>query len=151
MSLFVVPDVAKLSKPIDRKIGGDGMTRLLTKSDIMLQEPYVSQLWTKSLTSLLQLLEAPTLVEQEGPDELYTLDIEEGGYQTQFAKLTTSNPLPEDPTAGLPDCPIFLAQQIMAMPVEKRQIVKTLLSHSPEATQYLPKYFASANISLDQL
>lgn len=152
MNLFVVPDISKLVKSLDRKIGGDGMTRLLTKSDLMLQEPYVSQLWTKCLLSLLRLLEIPVLVEQEGPDELYTLDIEEGAqYQTQFAKLVTSNPVPEDPTRGLPDCPIFLAQQTMAMPAEKRHIVKTLLGQIPEATQFLPKYFAAANISLDQL
>ncbi|KAG2207684.1 hypothetical protein INT47_011804 [Mucor saturninus] len=151
MGLFVVPDLSKLVKPLDRKLGGSGMIRLLTKSDLMLVEPYVSQLWTKSLLSLLALLETPVAVESDGPDELYTFDLDAEGYQTTFAKLATSNPVPQDPTAGLPACQIYLAQQIMSMPADKRAIVKNLLLQSPEATQYLPQYFQAANISLDQL
>lgn len=151
MNLFVLPDLSKLSVVLDRRIAGCGITNLLTKSDLMLQAPYVSQLWGQALMALLALLELPVPVEADGPDELYTLDIEEGGYQTSFAKLTTSNPIPEDPTTGLPVPPIFLAQQIINMPAEKRQVVKSLLSQSPEAQQFLPKYFQQANISLDQL
>ncbi|KAK4517849.1 uncharacterized protein ATC70_001197 [Mucor velutinosus] len=151
MTLFVLPDLSKLSKPLDRKIGGCGMARLLTRSDLMLQAPYVSQLWGQSLLAVLALFELPPAVEVEGLDELYTLDIEEGGYQTTFAKLATSNPVPQDPTSGLPAPPVYLAQQIMAMPADKRQIVKSLVSQSAEASQYLPKYFQQANISLDQL
>lgn len=151
MGLFVLPDLSKLSKPLDRKLGGSGMTRLLTKSDLMLVEPYVSQLWPKALMSLLALLELPVAVEADGPDELYTFDIDAEGYQTTFAKLATSNPVPQDPTAGLPACQIYLAQQIMSMPADKRAIVKNLLLQSAEATQYLPHYFQAANISLDQL
>jgi len=127
MTLFVLPDLSKLSKPLDRKIGGSGMARLLTGSDLMLQAPYVNQLWGQSLLAVLALFELPVAVEADGLDELYTLDIEESGYQTQYAK------------------------QIMAMPAEKRQIVKSLVSQSAEATQFLPKYFQQANISLDQL
>ncbi|KAI9480791.1 MAG: Cse1-domain-containing protein, partial [Benjaminiella poitrasii] len=151
MKLFVLPDLVKLSKPVDRKIGGFGVTCLLTKSEALLQPPYVNQLWSETLMALLALLELPASVDSEGPDELYTLDIEEGGYQTTFAKLATSSPIPDDPTANLPPCPIFLAQQIMAMSAEKRQIVKSLVSQSSDATQCLTKYFQSANISLEQL
>lgn len=151
LALFVLPDIMKLSKPLDRKIGAAGITRLLTRSDSMLQVPYVSELWSRSLMSLLALLELPAAVEADGPDELYTLDIEEGGYQTTFAKLATSSPVLEDPTAGLPAGHIYLAQQIMSMPTEKRQIVKGLISQSADAHAILPKYFQQANISLDQL
>lgn len=150
MLLFVVPDVKKFSKPLDRKIGQAGVTRLLTKSDLMLQEPYVSQLWGEALMSLLSLLELPAAAEDDGPDELYTLDIEETGYQTTFAKLATSAPAPLDPTAGLPESSVYFAQQIMAMPAEKRSIVKSLISQSPDATQCVPKYFQQANIDINQ-
>lgn len=151
MGLFVLPDLPKLSKPADGKLGGSGMTHLLTKSDLMLQQPYVSQLWGQCLLALLKLLEIPVIAETDGPDELYTFDIDAEGYQNTFAKLATSNPVPQDPTAGLPPCQIYLAQQIMAMPAEKRAVVKSLVLQSPEATQFLPQYFASAGISLDQL
>ncbi|GAA5808330.1 hypothetical protein MFLAVUS_001720 [Mucor flavus] len=151
MGLFVLPDLPKLSKSVDGKLGGSGMTHLLTKSDLMLQQPYVSQLWGQCLLALLKLLEIPVVAETDGPDELYTFDIDAEGYQNTFAKLATSNPVPQDPTAGLPPCQIYLAQQIMAMPAEKRAVVKSLVLQSPEATQFLPQYFASAGISLDQL
>lgn len=150
MSLFILPDVTKFSKPLDRKIGGAGIAHLLTKSDLMIQEPYVSQLWNKALLSLLSLLELPVAVEDDGPDELYTLDIEDAGYQTTFAKLATSAPAPLNPTAGLPESSVYFAQQIMSMPTEKRSIVKSLLSQSPEASQFLPKYFQNANIDINQ-
>ncbi|GAA5802690.1 Cse1-domain-containing protein [Helicostylum pulchrum] len=151
MTLFVLPDLPKLSKSLDGKLGGSGMTHLLTKSDTMLQQPYVSQLWGQCLLALLKLLEIPVVAETDGPDELYTFDIDAEGYQNTFAKLATSNPVPQDPTAGLPPCQIYLAQQIMAMPAEKRAVVKSLVLQSPEATQFLPLYFGSAGISLDQL
>ena len=150
MSLFVIPDIGKLAKPVDRKVGGAGMIGLLTKSDLMIQEPYISQLWPKALFSLLSLLEMPAVVEAEGLDELYTLDLEDEGYKTSFTKLATSNPVPEDPTAGLPESSVYFAQQLMAMPVEKKSIVKNLLSQSSDATQCLPKYFQNANIPLNQ-
>jgi exportin-2 (importin alpha re-exporter) len=151
MTLFVLPDVVKVHKPIERKICGCGIVNLLTKSDMMLQEPYVSALWSKALFSLLSLLELPATIEKEEPDELYTLDIEDGGYQTSFTKLASSTPLPEDPAAGLSTSDVYLAQQLVAMSPEKRNIAKSLLSTSQEASQCLPKYFQQANISLDQL
>ncbi|CEP14952.1 hypothetical protein [Parasitella parasitica] len=122
MALFVLPDLSKLSKPLDRKLGGCGMARLLTGSDLMLQTPYVDQLWGQSLLAVLALIELPAAVEADGPDELYTLDFEDGGYQTAYAKLATSSPAPHDPASGLPAPPIYLAQQIMAMPADKRGI-----------------------------
>ncbi|KAI8375933.1 Cse1-domain-containing protein [Radiomyces spectabilis] len=151
MSLFVMPDLNALRDPIDYKTCGIGVVRLLTKSNLMLQEPYASQLWPKVMTSLFQQLELPPVASDEGPDELYTLDIEEGGYQTTFAKLATSAPVRDDPTASLPSCPIYLAQQLVAMPAEKRALVKSLLSQASGAEQFLPKYFENAGLSMSQL
>ncbi|KAI8977279.1 Cse1-domain-containing protein [Mycotypha africana] len=158
MNLFVLPDISRLSKPLDRKIGAAGMVHLLTKSALLLQEPYLSNgLWKQSLLGLLALLELPVSADDdEGPDELYTLDFSEDGaegigYQTTFAKLTTTSPTQRDPTAQLPPAQIYIAQQLMAMPADKRQVIKTLIAQSQEATSILPKYFASANISMDQL
>ncbi|KAI8645460.1 Cse1-domain-containing protein [Parasitella parasitica] len=151
MTLFVLPDLTKLSKPADRKLGGCGMVRLLTGSDLMLQAPYVDQFWRQSLLAVLALFELPVAIEADGPDELYTLDIEDGGYQTAYAKLATSSPVPHNPTSGLPTPPVYFVQQIMAMPADKRGIVKSLTSQSPEATECLAKYFQQANISLNQL
>ncbi|KAI8889248.1 Cse1-domain-containing protein [Backusella circina FSU 941] len=151
MTLFILPDLVKVHNPNERKVCGCGIVNLLTKSDTMLQEPYVSVLWSKVLFSLLSLLELPAALEKDEPDELYTLDIEEGGYQTSFTKLASSAPIPDDPAAGLPSSDVYFAQQLMAMPAEKRNVAKSLLSNSQEASQCLPKYFQNANIPLAQL
>ncbi|KAI8365486.1 Cse1-domain-containing protein [Choanephora cucurbitarum] len=150
MNFFVLPDLSKLHKPIDRRIASVGMTHLLTRSDSMVSPPYSEELWPKSMFALLALLELPAAAETDGPDELYTLDIEEGGYQTTFAKLATSHPIQEDPTANLPISQIYLVQQLVAMPVEKRNVARDLCSKLPEATQCLPAYFERANIPLTQ-
>ncbi|KAF7731911.1 importin-alpha export receptor [Apophysomyces ossiformis] len=151
VTIFIAPDLNALRDPIDYKTCGIGIVRLLTQSDLMLQEPYASQVWPKIFTALLAQLELPPAATDDGPDELYTFDVEEGGYQTTFSKLTTSTPAREDPTASLPPCHIYLAQQLTSMSPEKRAIAKSLLVQVAGANEFLPKYFASAGIPLDQL
>ncbi|KAG0191747.1 importin-alpha export receptor [Apophysomyces sp. BC1034] len=151
VTIFIAPDLNALRDPIDYKTCGIGMVRLLTRSDLMLQDPYANQVWPKVFTSLLGQLELPPATTDDGPDELYTLDLEEGGYQTAFSKLSTSTPARDDPTASLPPCPIYLAQQLASMSPEKRVIVKSLLTQVTGANEFLPKYFASAGIQLSQL
>ncbi|KAI9030863.1 Cse1-domain-containing protein [Phycomyces nitens] len=151
-TIFVIPDLPLVRDPVDKKICGIGLVCLLTQSDAMLQEPYVSSLWTDVFLNLVDQLELAPVIAEDGPDELYTLDLEEeGGYQTSFAKLTTSNPVNEDPVARFPACPIFLAQKLVSMTPERREIVKQLLTKTEEANKYLPKYFESAGISMAQL
>ncbi|KAI8980903.1 Cse1-domain-containing protein [Pilobolus umbonatus] len=149
MTLFVLTDVMKLNDPNDRKLAGAGLIRLLTHSEYVIQTSYDVGLWSKYIYTLLALLELPATVEDEDIDELYTLDIDEGGYQTTFAKLTTANPTIEHPTTSLPPCPIYLVQQLMSMPNDKRRVIMDLLKQSKEAQEFLPKYFLSANVPLD--
>ncbi|KAL0088446.1 Cse1-domain-containing protein [Phycomyces blakesleeanus] len=152
ITIFVIPDLPIVRDPVDKKICGVGLVRLLTQSDAMLQEPYVSGLWTNVFLNLVDQLELAPEIAEDGPDELYTLDLEEeGGYQTSFTKLATSNPVRDDPVAGFPACPIFLAQKLVAMTPERREIVKQLMAKTEEANKYLPKYFESAGISMAQL
>lgn len=126
-TLFIGPDLNVLRDPIDYKVCGIGVVRLLTQSDLMFQEPYLSQVWPKMFTHLLSMLELPPSTTEDGPDELYTFDIEEGGYQTVFAKLATASPARDDPTASYPSCQIYLAQQLVSMSPEKRAAVIKLV------------------------
>ncbi|KAI9492718.1 Cse1-domain-containing protein [Zychaea mexicana] len=148
ITLFVTEDLNALRDPIDYKICGVGMVRLLTHSDLMIQQPYAGQVWPQIFTALLRMLELPPTANDDGPDDLYTLDISEetAGYQTSFAKLSTAAPVREDPVASLPPCQIYLAQQLVAMSPEKRGIVKSAMPS--EASQFLPKYFETAGISM---
>ncbi|KAI8097100.1 Cse1-domain-containing protein [Halteromyces radiatus] len=152
LSVFVLPDFNTMRDLIDYKICGIGVVRLLTKSDLMLQEPYATQLWPKVFTTLLRQLELPPAAADDTIDDLYQVDLDdETGYQNTFSKLNTAAPIRIDPTATLPPCRIYLVQQLVSLPAEKRQYVKQLLAVTEDVNQYLPKYFMDAGIALDQL
>ncbi|KAI9261688.1 Cse1-domain-containing protein [Phascolomyces articulosus] len=148
VTIFIAADLNTLRDPIDYKTCGIGMVRLLTHSDLILQQPYANNVWPEVFKALLAMLELPPTANDDGPDDLYTLDISEEttGYQTSFAKLSTATPIREDPVASLPACQIYLSQQLVAMSPEKRGVIKSVLPS--EASQFLPKYFESAGISM---
>lgn len=146
MSLFVLPDLSKLVEPVERRTGAAGIIHLLCRSEAIFQAPYVNQLWLNTLLALLKLLELPLSVDADEVDELYTFDLEEGGYQTSFAKLATANPVPEDPTKDLPPSHIYLATQLASLPQAKRDLLKPLIGQSQEAMTYLPRYFEEAKV-----
>lgn len=147
--IFVIPDLVALRDPVDSKMCGIAVVRLLTQSELTLQEPYVSTLWPKALSGLYALLELPPLAADDGPDELYTLDVAETGYQTAFSRLATASVSKEDPVAAFPPTHIFLAQQLASLPPEKRALIKAKL---PERSDlFLPKYFEAAGLNLAQL
>lgn len=147
--IFVAPDLVALRDPLDSKMCGIAVVRLLTQSELMLQEPYVFTLWPKALRSLYALFELPPLAADDGPDEFYTLDVAESGYQTAFSKLATASASKEDPVAAFPPAPIFLAQQLVSLPPDKRALIKTKLPENSDIL--LPKYFEAAGLNLAQL
>ncbi|ORZ08645.1 Cse1-domain-containing protein [Absidia repens] len=150
--VFVLPDFNVMRDLIDYKICGIGMARLLTTSDLMLQEPYATHLWPKAFTALLRQMELPPAATDDTIDDLYQVDLDdETGYQNTFSKLKIATPVHEDPTANMPPCRTYLVQQLVSMPVEKRQYVKQLLAVTEDVNQYLPKYFLDAGVPLDQL
>ncbi|KAI7862255.1 Cse1-domain-containing protein [Spinellus fusiger] len=150
--LFVIPDLSMIKDPIEKRICGIGLVRLLTQSNRILQEPYLGQLWPKVLVGLLSQLELAPVISEEGPDALYTYDIEEeGGYQTTFSKLATSVSTREDPMAVYPACQVYLVQQLVGMSPEKRSLAKSQLTATQGVDTFLPKYFEAAGISMGQL
>ncbi|KAI8149148.1 Cse1-domain-containing protein [Fennellomyces sp. T-0311] len=149
VTIFVTADLNALRDPVDYKVCGTGIVRLLTQSDLILQGHYANQVWPQVFSALLGMLELPPTTNDDGPDDLYMLDItEESGYQTAFAKLSTAAPVQDNPVKALPDCRVYLAQQLVHMSPEKRRVIKPLLP--PEASQFLPKYFESAGIQMNQ-
>ncbi|KAI8332444.1 Cse1-domain-containing protein [Chlamydoabsidia padenii] len=152
VSVFALHDLAVIRDPIDYKICGIGMVRLLTASDLILQDPYASQLWPKLFDALLAQLELPPNAVDDTIDDLYQVDLEDDtGYQNTFSKLKTATPIHDDPVAAFPPCRTYLVQQLISLPVEKRGLLKNLLGLTSSATTYLPKYFADAGVPLDQL
>jgi exportin-2 (importin alpha re-exporter) len=125
--VFVLNDFNVIRDPIDHKICGIGMVRLLTASELMLQEPYASQLWPKVFNSLLALLELPPTTSDAADDtidDLYQVDVDEDvGYQNTFSKLKTATPLHDDPVAVYPPCRNYLVTQLVSLPADKRNYV----------------------------
>ncbi|KAH8547636.1 putative importin-alpha export receptor [Umbelopsis sp. PMI_123] len=150
LNLVVLPELQKVADPKDRKTCAIGLTRLLTQTDKMLAEPYVG-LWPTIFTALLKLLELPQDLAGDDLDELYTLDLEESGYQATFAKLATAAPVKEDLFASIPDATVFLAQGILALSQRHPGKVGALAQQSEGANEFLPKYFQRANLSMTQL
>lgn len=124
ITLFVVPDLNALREPVDYKTCSIGIARLLTQSQLLLEGAYATQVWPKVFTGLLGMLELPPNTNEDGPDEFYLLDLEETGYQATYARLFTSSPVREDPTASYPACQVYLVQQLVSMPHEKRTLVR---------------------------
>ncbi|GAB5586714.1 importin-alpha export receptor [Umbelopsis nana] len=150
LTLVVLPELQKIADPKDRKTCAIGLTRLLTQSDKMLADPYVS-MWPTVLTALFKLLELPQDLAGDNLDDLYTLDLEESGYQASFAKLATAAPVKEDLFPSITDLTVFLAQGIMALSQRHPGKVGALAQQSEGANEFLPKYFQRANLSMAQL
>jgi len=150
LTLVVLPELQKIADPKDRKTCAIGLTRLLTQSDKMLADPYVS-MWPTVLTALFKLLELPQDLAGDNLDDLYTLDLEESGYQASFAKLATAAPVKEDLFPSITDSTVFLAQGIMALSQRHPGKVGALAQQSEGANEFLPKYFQRANLSMAQL
>lgn len=114
----------------------------------MLQAPYVDTIWSKTMVSLLSLLELPVSVDTEELDELYTFDLEEeGGYQNSFTKLTTANPVEEDPTKGLPPSRAYLAIKLSELPPDLREPLKNRMNQE-NMLQCVSNYFVEANLPM---
>lgn len=67
-------------------------------------------------TALVRLFEAPAEnVDRDEEDELYTLDLEESGYQASFSRLATAAQVKTDPTASIASPRVYFAQSLQAL------------------------------------
>ncbi|KAH9931314.1 armadillo-type protein [Fomitopsis serialis] len=113
---FVVPQAPKMP-PKERKVVVVGLTKLLTQSALMLQEPSV-QAWPATFTSLAKLFQEPqflTKKDEEDPDAGITaIDYEEqtAGYQAAYSRLAASETVAVDPVAHVRDPREHLGQEL---------------------------------------
>ncbi|KAI8071011.1 exportin-2-like protein [Gongronella butleri] len=146
-------DLNSMRDPIEYKICSYGVVRLLTASNLLFQtQSYVESVWPRTFSALLSQLELPPDFKNDNDDELDRLEVDEESsmYQNTFSRLSTTAPLRDDPTSAFPPAKVFLAQQLMAMPVERRNIAKQALGVVERANEFLPKYFAEAGLPIDQ-
>lgn len=114
---FVVPETSRI--PVkDRKLAVVGLTRLLTKSTYMLQQPNV-QAWPVLFTALVKQFNEPQYLEGPKEDSMGMTDIDQeeqtAGYQAAYSQLAASSSAPEDPVAYVQDPRKFLVERLMSM------------------------------------
>ncbi|OSC99927.1 Cse1-domain-containing protein [Trametes coccinea BRFM310] len=113
---FVIPQAPKMP-PKDRKVVVVGLTRLLTQSTLMLQEPLI-QAWPPTFQALVKLFKEEQLLtkkDEEDPDAGITqIDYEEqtAGYQAAYSRLAAAESVPVDPVAHVKDLRAFVGQEL---------------------------------------
>ncbi|KAJ3191341.1 Exportin-2 [Irineochytrium annulatum] len=114
---ILLPELTKPEclNPEDRKIFLVAMTKMLTSSAKMLNPPYIT-IWQELFNAVVALMQAPAAERYDAaPDEeMYTIDIEESGYQASFSKLATAN-VKVNVLGNIQDPKIFLAQGMSAL------------------------------------
>lgn len=135
----------------DRKITVVGVTRMLTQSTFMLQEPSVRAwyviaklLWDAAVksfnrpatfTSLVKLFSEPQyLTTTKSEDDPYAgitaIDYEEqtAGYQAAYSKLAASESIEVDPVAHINDPQQYLGEQLVLLSKRQGHQLKAILS-----------------------
>ncbi|KAI0775001.1 Cse1-domain-containing protein [Trametes elegans] len=116
---FVIPQSPKMP-PKDRKVVIVGLTRLLTQSTRMLQEP-LAQAWPPTFQALAKLFQTEQLLtkkEDEDPDAgLTQVDYEEqtAGYQAAYSRLAAAEGAPVDPVAHVKDLRAFIGEALVGV------------------------------------
>ncbi|THH15070.1 hypothetical protein EW146_g5342 [Bondarzewia mesenterica] len=123
---FVIPQVQKL-QPKDRKVAAVGLTRMLTQSSVMLQEPNV-EAWPKALTALALLFSEPKHLATKSTEDadagLTTIDLEEqsAGYQAAYTRLAAAESAPRDPVAHVGDVREFVGRELSRLAGADRRV-----------------------------
>ncbi|KAJ6581319.1 CAS/CSE protein [Mycena capillaripes] len=134
---FVVPQIPLMPQK-DRKLAVVGFTRLLTRSNIMMQEPNV-QLWPPAFTSLVQLFRSQYLAGATASSKtaddtasigLTEIDQEEqaAGYQAAYSRLAASETAETDPASYVRDPEEYLRNELREMRGRNGQQLQALLS-----------------------
>lgn len=136
---FIIPQVPKMSHK-DRKITVVGVTRMLTQSTFMLQEPSIHA-WPATFTSLVKLFSEPQYLtstkDEEDPHAAITvIDYEEqtAGYQAAYSKLAASESIEVDPAAYVRDPQQYLGEQLVLLSKRQGQQLKAMLSTADPVT-----------------
>uniref|UniRef100_A0A8C7GR38 Exportin-2 n=1 Tax=Oncorhynchus kisutch TaxID=8019 RepID=A0A8C7GR38_ONCKI len=146
---IVIPEVQKVSGPVEKKICAVGIIKILTECPAMMDTEY-TKLWTPLLQALIGLFELPE--DDSIPDDEHFIDIEDtASYQTAFSQLAFAGKKEHDPIGAAVSNPkILLAQSLHKLSTACPGRVLSMLSTSlnAEALQYLQGYLLVASVQL---
>ncbi|KAF8063522.1 CAS/CSE protein [Lyophyllum atratum] len=136
---FIVPQVPLLPTK-DRKLAVVGITRLLTQSSYMMQQPTMSA-WPPTFASLGKLFKEPQYlngvkVEGEDPHAGVTeIDYEEqtAGYQAAYSRLAAADTPELDPVEYVRDPQQFLGEALVGLAKSRGGDVKAMVQAADAA------------------
>ncbi|KAI0055486.1 Cse1-domain-containing protein [Artomyces pyxidatus] len=122
---FIIPQTPKLVAK-DRKLAVVGLTRMLTQSSLMLQEPSIKA-WPGLFTTLVLLFKDPQFTKTGENDAAvgYTsIDLEEqaAGYQAAYSRLAAAEAAPADPVAHVGDVKGFVGHELSRLVGEEPRV-----------------------------
>lgn len=143
----LIPDMAKVTTDLDRKIVAVGIAKILTECPQMLNGPY-SQNWAKLLQALVELFELPP--DQSNIDGDNYIEVEDTpGYQAAFSQLNYAKPNVQDFLANIPSGKQFLVQALAKLSSTQPGTVPTMIaSLGGDHQMALQKYCNQANVQI---
>ncbi|KAG6872821.1 hypothetical protein C0995_006303 [Termitomyces sp. Mi166 len=138
---FIVPQVAKMPTK-ERKLAVVGVTRLLTQSIFMIQQPSAAA-WPATFGSLVKLFSEPQYLTSSTDEDphagLTDIDFEEqtAGYQAAYSRLAASETPEVDPVEYVRDPQQFLGQGLVQMSKRHGQSVKAMIEAAPDVGQFI--------------
>lgn len=143
----LIPDMAKVSTEMDRKIVAVGIAKILTECPAMLAPPYV-QRWSPLLQALVELFELPP--DQTTLDGDHFIEVDDApGYQAAFSQLSYAQPKSQDFLADITDGRKYLAESLGKLAQTRPGEVPTLLAAIGENhKQALQKYCDQAGVRI---
>lgn len=138
-----IPDMAKVSNELERKIVAVGISKILCECPAMLSPPY-NQNWSRLLQALVELFELPPDKSVLEGDNFVEPD-DSAGYQAAFSQLSYAQPKIQDFLAEVSDGRKFLADSLAKLsqsrPGEVPQLVSAIGDHHKQALQkYCDQY-----------
>ncbi|WRT64247.1 uncharacterized protein IL334_001178 [Kwoniella shivajii] len=117
----------------NRKLIEVGLTKMLTRSNRLIEEPS-KQYWVPIFLALLDLFTLPqdlTYAQSNAADgDLTELDPEEAGFQSSFSKLGASEKVAKDYTAGVGDTKEYAAKELGRRSAEKPGVLPPLIAQA---------------------
>lgn len=142
-----IPDMAKVSSEMDRKIVAVGITKILTECPIMLTPSYI-QSWPKLLQALIELFELPPDENLLDGDDFIEID-DTPGYQVAFSQLNFAQPKSPDFISEITDGRKFLAENLAKLSKSNPNEINNLLSSIADDHKLaLQKYCTQACVQI---
>lgn len=143
----LIPDMAKVTTELDRKIVAVGIAKILTECPQMLNGPY-SQNWAKLLQALVELFELPP--DQSNIEGDNYIEVEDTpGYQAAFSQLNYAKPNVQDFLANVPNGKQFLVEALAKLSNTQPGTVPTMIATLGSDHQMaLQKYCNQANVQI---